>query len=212
MTRSQIISYSKTSKQYYCQKCIVQNLPFSSISTSKFNALIDNSDLSQIVTNHNNICSADKVSCDLCLECNPECFSCPNSISIDPTRVCETCLICNYALDTNDLNKLFVDFTSQFHSSISALHINSRSLQLHIEEYRSQVLDNRHCNFDIIGISETKLNDASELSEIQIDGYSFEHTNSNLSFGGVGLYISQRNVFVRKTDLEFRLIVVKFVI
>ena len=44
-------------------------------------------------------------------------------------------------------------------------------------------------NFDIICISETRLHNEVPLSNIQIDGYDFDHTPNLTQCGGSGMYI-----------------------
>ena len=56
---------------------------------------------------------------------------------------------------------------------------------------------------DLICISETKLNDKSNLNKIKIDGYRFKFTHSQLAFGGAGIYLSDHITFSRRKDLEF---------
>ena len=71
--------------------------------------------------------------------------------------------------------------------SFSLLHLNISSLEKHFDELSSLPLLIKH-SFDIIGISETRLNSSSS-SNISLPNYSFIHTNSTSRAGGVGLYI-----------------------
>ena len=53
-----------------------------------------------------------------------------------------------------------------------------------------QLLDQLDFHFNIIGITETKITNSSELNfEIQILGYEFEYVPTPLASGGVGMYI-----------------------
>ena len=45
---------------------------------------------------------------------------------------------------------------------------------------------------DIIAISETKLNERSNLAQIQLPGYNFSHTDSLTRTGGVGIYANSK--------------------
>ena len=212
MTTSQIISYAKSSKKYYCPTCIEQNIPFSNISASKLDLLISSDSLARNDKFSQRYESVISKPCNLCLECNPECTSCLNNSCIDQRRVCETCLTCNYVLDKIELNKIDENFKSKFgNSSLKVIHFNARSLQKHYESI-CKLLSDSNINFDIIGVSETKftdeensdLNTELDLSKIQIDGYLFEHTPTNFAFGGAGLYISKKIDFVFRPDLKFK--------
>ena len=131
MTKSQIISYAKSSKKYYCPTCITQNIPFSSVSTKNLEALTISENLVKTDPILIREVSELDLPCNLCLECNPECSTCFNNTCIDQRRVCETCLICNYVLDKNELNKVNDDFESKFKNSLKVIHFNARSLQKH---------------------------------------------------------------------------------
>ena len=103
LKKSQIISYAKTSKKYYCNLCVTHNVPFSNVSTLKLSSLnnsdrplLNNLDL-QIPSLQNNSM------CNLCLECNPECTVCYDNTCVDPRRICDTCLICSYVLEKLNL-------------------------------------------------------------------------------------------------------------
>ena len=57
-------------------------------------------------------------------------------------------------------------------------HLNIESLQRHIDELRTllSILDKP---FDILCISETRLYDAKALSNVEINGFDFIHTNTS---------------------------------
>ena len=136
LKKSQIISYAKTTKKYYCSTCIEQSIPFTNLKTSKLDVL---NSTDHILNHGETLLIQDKnmplenSCCNLCLECNPECSTCLNNACVDPSRVCETCLICDYIVDTNELNQINDEFSSKFRSSLSAIHFNARSLQKHHE-------------------------------------------------------------------------------
>ena len=79
----------------------------------------------------------------------------------------------------------------------SVYHLNIASLQKHIHELRSLLSCTRH-NFDIICISETRLQNDLPLSNVHIDGYDFIHTPTPTQCGGAGMYI--------KTGIEYDII------
>ena len=74
------------------------------------------------------------------------------------------------------------------------LHLNTRSLpknQNKLEDLLS------FCEKlpEFIAITETKLN-ATNITQIDLENYNFEHVNSNTNAGGVG-------IFVLRKDLQF---------
>jgi len=82
---------------------------------------------------------------------------------------------------------------SSENSSFSLLHNNVRSLPLHIDDLQAHLLDELNFEFDIIGISETKLCLPTQTTlNLNIPGYNFEHVPTPLLFGGVGMYINDK--------------------
>lgn len=79
-------------------------------------------------------------------------------------------------------------------SSFSIIHNNVRSLQLHLDDLQAHLLDELNYDFDIIGISETKISSSAKQTtlNLNIPGYNFEHVPTPLLFGGVGLYIRDK--------------------
>jgi len=69
----------------------------------------------------------------------------------------------------------------------SIFHLNIASLQLHIDELRSFLSNLKH-RFKVICISETRLHDVTPLVNVDIDGYTFEHTPTSSQCGGTGIY------------------------
>ena len=217
LKKSQIISYAKTSKKYYCTICIVQNVPFSKESNSNLCTLYKSERLLQSNQDIQLSSQIENVACNLCLECNPECTVCCDNTCADSRRICSTCLICSYVLDKNEFNSVYNEYSLKFHNLVSTIHFNARSLSKNLKSISSLVEDS-NINFDLIGITETKIrvqynvdsshsNDESEsdVSSLKIPGYEFVHTPTNFAFGGAGLYVSQKMNFVRRHDLEFKI-------
>ena len=143
---------------YYCNLCIVNNIPFSSVSILNLNTL-NNSDgqgLHPNVSEPNIQTVSTVASCNFCMECNPECCICPDNICIDPYRICDTCLICSYVLDKNEFKKVYEDYTSKFQNFVSAIHFNARSLSKNFKSI-SKLIDENEINFDLIAMTEIKL-------------------------------------------------------
>lgn len=53
-----------------------------------------------------------------------------------------------------------------------------------IEEY----IDSLDVYPDVICVSETKISTNSDVNQLNIEGYSFVHIDSHISFGGTGIY------------------------
>ena len=84
-----------------------------------------------------------------------------------------------------------------------------RSLQLHLEQLETHLLDELNFDFDILGISETKIRTSSleRNLNLNIPGYSFEFVPTPLASGGVGMYINERlhyNVIERISNHAFQ--------
>jgi hypothetical protein len=84
--------------------------------------------------------------------------------------------------------------------SFSLLHLNISSLEKHFDELSSLPFLLHH-SFDIIGISETRLNSSSS-SNVFLPNYSFIDTKSTSRAGGVGLYISNKLNSKPREDLN----------
>ena len=85
---------------------------------------------------------------------------------------------------------------------ISVIHFNVRSIiknKQKIEELLYDFNKSPH----VIAISETKLNDDSNLGQTNIQGYHLLNENSKSNAGGVALYVSQKLNYVRKPELSF---------
>ena len=81
------------------------------------------------------------------------------------------------------------------------IHSNLASLSKHIDEPRSLICNLNH-PFDVIGITETRLDDDDPLVNIEIDGYEFKHTPTDTQCGGAGIYIRSGYEFEVKHDIS----------
>ena len=141
-----------------------------------------------------NVNSQDKIATgnyDLCMECNPECTQCIDSICPDPQHVCSTCCDCKYA-DIDQFNIKIKQFKSWYSSTLSIMPFNTRSLTKNISKLTDilQLLDSP---LDIMMISETKLNNdkSADLHGVtgSIDGYTISPTFTSMFSGATGIYI-----------------------
>ena len=82
-------------------------------------------------------------------------------------------------------------------SDITVFHNNLRSMKKNMSSV-SDIFQNCHSMPDIIAFSETKLNDFSEIPNME--GYHpFEGVNSPTAAGGVGAYISTKLILAFAT-------------
>jgi len=91
--------------------------------------------------------------------------------------------------------------------SFSLLHTNIRSLRKNLEQLENHLLNEVKHNFDIIGLSETKITSQNTTLDINlnIENYTFEFVPTPLSCGGVGMYISKdiNYTILEKTSNEY---------
>ena len=85
--------------------------------------------------------------------------------------------------------------------SLSFFHLNIASLSAHFDEL-NQLLSLPGFCFDIIGISESKIQNSTPTFNHSLPNYSFEHTVSKADKGGTALYIANRVRYSRRRDLE----------
>ena len=100
-----------------------------------------------------------------------------------------------YGVD--EFNSLKFDVPSSF----KLCHVNIASLDCHIDDLRL-VLSRLKYKFDIIGISEHKINSYAS-NNIDLDGYNpfiFEPTET--THGGTGFYIRDNINFIERSDIE----------
>ena len=76
--------------------------------------------------------------------------------------------------------------------SFSIFHNNLISLSKNFENLQSSISDELGFNFNIIGITETKINDSnSKSAQFSLSGYEFEFVPTPLAFGSVGMFIDE---------------------
>ena len=85
----------------------------------------------------------------------------------------------------------------------SMMHLNIASLQCHVDGLRSLItlLDHK---FDIIGISETRLNETTvPLVDVTLNGYDFVDTRSKCTYGGTAIYIKNGIDYEIKKEFSY---------
>ena len=97
--------------------------------------------------------------------------------------------------------------------TFSILHNNVRGLRANLDDFHDHVVNELQFNFDIIGITETKLTNSNNPSNsnfdlnLNINGYTFEYVPTPLASGGVGMYINNKlnySVIKKTTNSPFQ--------
>ena len=82
------------------------------------------------------------------------------------------------------------------------VHLNVSSLAHNFDDL-NVMISSLNIDLDIIGITETRIKkDCLPISNLEITDYSFESSPTESSAGGSGLYISNRHVYKRRSDIE----------
>ena len=86
-------------------------------------------------------------------------------------------------------------------NQISFVHYNIQSINNKIDILSAELLD-----YDIISLTETWLNDESEIPETTLDNFKtpYTHIRSNQVGGGVSVYVKSNIYSIRRPDLEVR--------
>ena len=82
----------------------------------------------------------------------------------------------------------------------SFFHLNIASLECHIDDLKS-VLSILDFDFDVIGISESRIKNDVPIANLDIPGYKYEHTPTNTSTGGTLIFV--KNCFNYEKRLEY---------
>jgi len=159
----------------------VSNLPFSLLTDIEFNDLFSGwpSGINSNDTDFHDLLS------------NPDKFD-----ECDPDLMLQT--PCSNYYSISELNKTINDSSPK---TFSLFHCNIRSLSknLHILEETLCSLDHKP---DIMGITETKLNENS-ISNVNLEYYNFFHTDSTTNAGGAALYIADNLKASPRADIQF---------
>ena len=94
--------------------------------------------------------------------------------------------------------------------TFSGIHNNLRSLQRNFEDFQTHLLNELDFEFDLIGISETKITNANEpLLNVHLNGYNFEFVPTPLASGRVCLYIKENlkySILEQKSTFAFQVL------
>ena len=168
------VNNATATRSFYCGKCLSSCLPFQSLSNDEFFDL-NSISVDYLLSNFNSDVDLDF-----------ENTACDNS---DPALYYEY----------SELNNVFSPDDNDF----SVIHVNIVSL---IRNFHK--LEPLFCAMekfpDVIAISETRLKDFHMDTDIpSIEGYEFIRNDSNLTVGGVGIYI--KNTIDYKITNDFQL-------
>ena len=105
---------------------------------------------------------------------------------------------CSGYSSVRSLNKMLVNSDAK---SLLILHCNIRSLSKNVN-LLEELLCSLDSKLDILGITETKLSEKS-ISNVNIKGYNFFHTDSPTNAGEAALYIANNLKAVPKPDIKF---------
>ena len=103
---------------------------------------------------------------------------------------------CDY-YHVNDISKLRIN-----EIDLSVIQLNTSSLPLHINELKLFLSFFKY-KFDIISLSESRITKSNTLTtNVEIPGYNIKHTPTESKAGGCLLYISNKNPYKLRNDLN----------
>ena len=200
LSREEYLTVCK--KTFLCKLCISSELPFNhfdddhdfynAISELRFNtASIDFSQLNE--------------RCFIPFEVNdkynnniPLCDVDPDSNFYNDTYNTRN-VVCDYHIEDSFME--YVD-KHELKNLLSIYHFNARSF-VPKKDQLMQYFDSLNCQFKVIGVSETWLND-DLISYANIDQYNCEHTIRPPGHigGGVSIYVHDSIDFIKRSDLS----------
>ena len=107
---------------------------------------------------------------------------------------------CSEYYSVRNFNTMLVNSDAK---SFSILHCNIRSLPKNLN-LLEEILCSLDSKVDILGITETKLGEKS-ISNVNIKGYNFYHTDSPTNAGGAALYITSNLNAIPRPGIKFNM-------
>ena len=87
-------------------------------------------------------------------------------------------------------------------NSSQFLHLNIASLSFHIDELKL-LINSLNIEPEVVAITETRLKCGRQsITDIELDGYSIEHSPTEANNGGALLYINSKNTYKKREDLQ----------
>ena len=172
----------------YCIRCFKNALPFGSENDEVFQQTN--------ILGLNNESNLHELNCNLTKNDKKAIKQITNMIIANSDPENENDNFCNYYNIDQFIKKKFPN-----ENKFSIYHQNIHSLQYHIEDLKILLQTLKH-NFDVIAISETKLQKNSQTTiDINIPNYQIEHTPTEAGKGGTLLYISDNLNYKPRKDL-----------
>mgnify|MGYP002804047169 FL=1 len=174
-----------------CQNCLEDSLPFHKLDDFDYK-------LSVLKGNNVNDRDMDRLSH---LKFNP--FDADSNIALTSNNEnlnYSTKINCDYYLP-NDFSRLMKTANIANDNIFSITHLNIRSLNNKLNSLK-KLLNSLNLPFQIIGLTETWLNDTNDDS-FKLDNYDFVNANrTSRNGGGVGIYITKDMNFKLRRDLN----------
>ena len=148
-------------KSFYCLKCMNDIIPFTKLTDNEFNRLSVEGDNFKITVSPNAPSSPIK---HLMFDRINNWINELNATNLEDNNIEANEMNCNY-FTIDEFNGL----KNNPNESFSILHLNIHSVQLHIDELRT-FLDTLNYKFDIIALSETKLQN-EPIVNISLTGF-----------------------------------------
>ena len=161
----------KDSTPWYCKKCLKQVLPYNKLTDYQLKALM----LGKVLTSPKPLSTNEYI-----LYPDEECENAAKTESMTPDDF--------YEIINNNSNNLF-------------LHMNISSVSYHIDDLNIFIMNCKN-KPKVIEISECRIKTARRLlSNINMNNYSYEHTPTESSKGGMLLYIDKNLRYRPRSDL-----------
>ena len=172
-----------------CPKCLQNELPFHSINDNSFRLAMD----ALQEPDNSNLALLPSISIRTLIDKIPGQLNLFDEVRFNKTS--------SKYYDASEF--LVRNFNAD--SSFGVFHINIASLSKNFEEL-TVLLKLLKYNFKVIGISETRLLEAScDTKMVEMDDYCFVHTSTLTRAGGAGLYIHKSLIFKVRNDLSLQM-------
>ena len=183
------LNHSGKLHNWTCPRCSAEELPFSRLCNNEFNIIFQSNIKNSAILPDSNTQSF----IDNCNEIN---INTIEDTTDDLSNIFDSINSKYYGI--HDLNKIKV----KSDTALSMCHLNIASLNKHFDDLH-QTLSSLKIKFDIIGISEHKINsNYGPLLNLDIEGYKpFIYNSSPTSHGGTGFYISNKTNYKKRDDL-----------
>ena len=165
---------------------LLRELPFYGINNAQINSLFKNSTINSLTSKRNleRLTSLHDLDLFSLNTGAPQMWSIVEPFS--------QTIRCNYYLphSFNKLKNLSINQLETY-SQFAVFHNNVRSLKRNLENFQTpytHLLSELNYHFNVIGITETRINSAICDFNPSIPGYNFEFVATPLAAGGVGMY------------------------